>query len=145
MALHIEVELLDSQISVFILTHIVVLAHFDGKYTNFLLNSQRFYVIFRRCTTMGLPIREPRPWEAIQNGYRHVMVWVKAYNEKMSFLSLIVLMLHLVRLNARPNGYGYCNRCQTQTGITDDYSQPGNVLFPAWESSIPTLGMNHSP
>ena len=61
MALHIEVELLDSQISVFILTHIVVLAHFDGKYTNFLLNSQRFDVIFRRRTAMGLPIREPIP------------------------------------------------------------------------------------
>jgi hypothetical protein len=52
MVLHIEVEFLDSQISVFILTHIVVLAHFDGKYTNFLLNNQRFDVIFCRCTTM---------------------------------------------------------------------------------------------
>ena len=66
-------------------------------------------------------------------GYRHMTVWVKAYNEKMSFLSLIVLMLHLVRLNVRPNGYGYYNRCQTQTGITDDYSQPGSLAFPHWE------------
>lgn len=40
MVLHIEVEFLDTQISVFILTHIVVLAHFDGKYTNFFSNSQ---------------------------------------------------------------------------------------------------------
>ena len=26
-----------------------------------------------------------------------------------------------------------------------DYSLPGNVLFPAWEPVIPTLGMNDSP
>ena len=55
MVLHIEVEFLDSQISVFILTHIVVLAHFDRKFTNFLLNNQRFGVVFSRCTTMEHP------------------------------------------------------------------------------------------
>jgi len=58
MVLHIEVEFLDSQISVFILTHIVVLAHFDGKYTNFLLNSQRFGIVFRCCITMGLQLED---------------------------------------------------------------------------------------